>query len=83
MMFLLSLCIHIQRNSTARIQYLKKKERKRIVYVCTKDVSEIRENEQYGIFKRKKKRISKLAFPSRVKINEIKSLFGFFFHIYI
>ncbi len=84
MMFLLSLCIHIQRNSTARIQYLKKKERKRIVYVCTKDVSEIRENEQYGIFKRKKKRISKLAFPSRVKINEIKSLFGFFFtYIYI
>ncbi len=29
--------------------------------------------------KEKKKRISKLAFPSRVKINEIKSLFGFFF----
>jgi len=40
----------------------KKRKRKRIVYVCTKDVSEIRENEQYGIFKRKKKEFQNLLF---------------------
>jgi len=48
-MFLLSLCIRIQINSTARIQYLKKKEKKkneRIVYVWTKDVSEIRQKKK-------------------------------------
>jgi hypothetical protein len=69
-MFLLSLCIHIEINSTARIQYLKKK-RKEQNYVCTKDVSEIREkkNEKSNnmAYPKKEERISKLVFPFRFK----------------
>ncbi len=38
-MFLLSLCIRIQRNSTARIQYLKKKEEKKGLFMCAQKTS--------------------------------------------
>jgi hypothetical protein len=76
MLLLLSLCIHIQRNSTARIQYLKKETRKkaRSVYVCTKKKSN---NMPYP----KKKRTSKLVFSVQIQEKKIMFLRNFFTYI--
>ncbi len=58
-MFLLSLCIHIEINSTARIQYLKKKKKRTKLCVHKRRQRNKREKkrkiEQYGISKKRRK----------------------------
>jgi len=66
-MFLLSLCIRIQRNSTARIQYLKKRRKERIVYVVSEIRQKKRKEKSNNMAYPKEKRISKLVFPLSVK----------------
>jgi hypothetical protein len=85
-MFLSSLCIRIQRNNTARIQYLKKKRRKtskKEEFMCAQN-----KRNQTVWHIEKKKNFQNLFFSFRqnlrIKINENTSVSkSFFTNIYI